>query len=107
MNKNNIVRFPIEKRAVQIETAQLEFISMIEETTDNLVENLVVDLIELDYQIDDPNHMYDISIVYETIKSLICKMHDTYHPVQDFAYKIYNDEVEYQAFLNKQLELDF
>lgn len=121
----NIIEFPIERRKKQINKKKMESegfsvklysgsLEELEQTceyephADALMENLLSDMYEMgfDVQVQCDENAFDISLAFETIRSLLFKFSGNYHPLQNFAESIYAECVN--NFENdKQLEFDF
>lgn len=114
---NNIVQFPLDKRLEKIYEEdekrmdkEFEINSDIENIADDLLENLMIDLYEAEYtDLESDNYVYDVSILYESIKSLIAKINDTYHPLQIFAEQLYTNAIRdmNDNQNSSQIEFDF
>lgn len=78
------------------ESAELE--------TEEFLSELLADMHAAEYDIANDNFVYDISFLYETMKSLVYKMNDVYHPIQDFSKNLYSDLVHPDS---PQMEFDF
>jgi hypothetical protein len=107
---NNIINFPLEKRmsiiAREDEDKLVEKFQEyyeIESFVESILENLVLDLIETGISIDEEKYVFDISFLYESIKSLIYKHHQIDHPFQIMCKELYSNFVENE----NQLEFDF
>ena len=105
---SNVIEFPIDRRLEQmaiedgfniydkVETAELD--------TDQYLSEMLSSMFNNDYRVDNEDYVYDISFLYETLKSFIYKMNDCHHPIQHFAKNLYWDAVHPD---DAQLEFDF
>lgn len=105
---SNIIEFPLDRRLEQMaiqdgfdtydqeETAELD--------TEQYLAELLSIMLKDGYGVDNEQYIYDVSFLYETMKSLVYKMNSFYHPIQHFAGTLYSDT----AYPNEQqLEFDF
>jgi len=105
---SNVIEFPIDRRLEQmaiedgfniydkVETAELD--------TDQYLSEMLSSMFNNDYRVDNEDYVYDISFLYETLKSFVYKMNDCHHPIQHFAKNLYWDAVHPDT---TQLEFDF
>ena len=109
----NVVQFPVHKRMQQIEDQKNYEIALDEDistTSEFLVENMLLDMQDAGYtdSFDSKKLIYETSFVYESIRSLLLKMSDVEHPLQDFAFTMYSEAMQFNSIQNdKQLEFDF
>ena len=79
-----------------------------QEMIEHLIQVVVEEMVAEGYKVDGEEFIYDVSFLYEVIKSLVLKMEGHYHPIQDFANELY---INYFAELEKdgphQLSFDF
>ena len=75
-----------------------------EQETEEFLSDLLSEMHRSAYDISNENFVCDISFLYETLKSLMYKMNDVYHPIQDFSKNLYSDMVWPDS---PQLEFDF
>jgi hypothetical protein len=97
---NNIIPFPTKKRLRQI----TEEVSQTDLLADEIVSDVIAFLVEEGYNIDNENNLYEISLFYESCRSMLYKFDNKEHPLQTMAnelYKIFEYENE------EQLEFDF
>ena len=97
---NNIINFPNIRKERLIQK-ELE----LEELTDDIVTDVFSFLIENDMDVSHEDYVYDISMVFEAMRSLIYKIHDLHHPLQILCqdmYKYHPVDLE-----ERQLEFDF
>ena len=119
----NVIEFPVDRRMKDIKRKKMETegfsiklfsgsldelqtYSEYENDVDALMENLLADLYEMGYDVQDDSNTYDISFMFETIRSLVFKFAGDFHPLQSFAENVYTeclDTIENE----KQLEFDF
>jgi len=107
----NIIQFPLDRRMDEMLWQELEK-ELVENNDEQIiVEELLSDFIsclhDMSFPIDDEKFVYDISFLYESMKSLILKFHDKNHPIQNFAHNLYNEQIEHAKAAQKQLELNF
>lgn len=105
---SNIIEFPLDRRYEQMavdagfdtynrsELAELE--------TEEFLSDLLQSMYSEKYNVADENYIYDISFLYESLKSLVYKMHECEHPIQTFAKNLYFDA---EVPDDSQLEFDF
>ena len=105
---NNVIEFPLDRRFEQMAIADGFAVYSVSESaeieTEEFLSELLSEMHKSAYDIADEKFVYDISFLYETMKSLLYKMNDVYHPLQDFSEKLYCD-VDYPD--SPQLEFDF
>jgi len=110
----NIIQFPLSRRMDEMIWQEIEK-EMIEgdqgadeqALVEELLSEFISSLHELAYPIDEDKYVYDISFLYETIKSLVLKFHNKHHPIQYFAHNLYDEQIQKVKNEYKQLELDF
>ena len=102
-NKNNVIRFPIEKRLIDYNEPSVD----LEQMCDMYAGALLTDLHEDGYDISNEDYVYDISLMFESLRSLVFKFNSITHPMQGFSQTLYTDQ-NYVMFENpNQLEFDF
>lgn len=106
---SNVIEFPMDRRVEQmaidagfdaydkVETADID--------TDQFLADLLTIMFDNDYAIDDEQYMYDVSFLFESMKSFVYKMNGCYHPIQRFAINLYSNIGDYPN--EQQLEFDF
>lgn len=110
---NNIIKFPIDRRMEEMMWQELEkdledkVDPSILVTIDEMLGELIATMAEQNYPIDEEKYIFDISFLYEAIKSLMYKFSNEHHPIQAFAEKLYRDQINAARVASKQLELDF
>lgn len=106
---SNIIQFPIDRRIEQMAIddgfVNYDKLDSAEMDTEQFLSELLTSMYKSDYVIDAEEYIYDISFLYEAIKSFVYKMNDAYHPIQNFAENLYYDVVNDDN--SPQLELDF
>jgi hypothetical protein len=102
---SNVVRFPIEKRKEQISLQNSEDLDYIEDYVDELTGDVVGFFIETGYPVDQEDYIQDISLLFESIRSITYKANDLYHPVQDIATTMFSEAL--RILDTQQLCLDF
>jgi len=105
----NVIQFPLHKRMQQIEDQKNYELALDDDiivTSEFLIENMLIDIDTAGFsaKFDGDELIYETSFVYESIRSLLCKMSDIEHPLQDFAQTMYQRDT---FFNKKQLEFDF
>lgn len=105
---SNVIEFPVERRIEQMAIQDgfniYDRVEMAELDTEQFLSDLLRIMFDNDYQIDGEEYVYDVSFLYETLKSFIYKMNDCHHPIQMFAKNLYWDAVHPDS---TQLEFDF
>ena len=103
-NKNNIIRFPIERRMdLRLDEPSEE----LENMCDSYAANFLNDLYYEGYDISDEKYIYDVSLMFESIRSLIFRFNSLDHPMQDFSKSLYSSAEKRIEQNQKQLEFDF
>jgi len=103
-----VIEFPLDRRYEQMAIADgfanYSVFESAEIETEEFLSELLSGMHASSYDISNENFITDISFLYETMKSLIYKMNDVYHPIQDFSHSLYSP-----MFCNNtsQLEFDF
>lgn len=105
----NVIKFPdLKKKQETKETEKVESATMlVEEVCDELLSNMVADLIEIDMDITGDKYVYDVSYVYEVLRSVLLKYHGIHHPVQLISEGIYKGVLDDEQYTQEQLEFDF
>lgn len=113
----NIIQFPIERRMDAIAWAELERKTQVKDDDvvndeqqsmiEHLIQVVVDEMVAEGYGVDGEEFIYDVSFLYETIKSLVLKMDGHHHPVQDFAANLYESYYDEVAESSLQLSFDF
>lgn len=109
MNANcvsNVIRFPVEKRLQAINAEEDVELEIIENYVDDLTSDVLSSFIESGYPVEGDDYIQDISLVFESIRSLTFKSNSIWHPVQDLADTMYADAVRLITD-DRQLSLDF
>lgn len=106
---NNVIQFPKKKdRQKYSPNFDVEYLDFL---TEDITEDFLEFLLDEGYQIDDPQYIFEISMLYETLKSLLYKMNELSHPLQDLAYDFYSDfydrEKDEEIYVPEQLEFKF
>jgi len=105
---SNVIEFPLDRRIEQMAIADgfanYSVSKSAEIETEEFLSELLSEMHRSAYDISNENFVYDISFLYETLKSLMYKMNDVYHPIQDFSKSLYSDMVWPDS---PQLEFDF
>lgn len=103
---NNVIQFPkIKREKSSVDLDYLEFL------TEDITQDLVEFLYDEGYDVSDQAYIFEVSMMYESLKSLLYKMNNEYHPMQKFANNVYSafydrdkdEEIEVPV----QLEFDF
>jgi hypothetical protein len=102
--KNNVIRFPIERRLdAEFKPASED----LEDMCDQYAGFLLTELHHDGYDISNEDYVYDISLMFESLRSLLFKFNSITHPMQGFSQTLYTDH-NYVMFENPdQLEFDF
>lgn len=107
---SNVIEFPLDRRLEQMAIADgfanYSVSESAEIETEEFLSDLLSEMHKSAYDISNENFIYDISFLYETMKSLLYKMNDVYHPIQDFSKNLYGDTV-WSWPDSPQLEFDF
>lgn len=107
----NIIKFPIEKRKKQIEQQKdgllrekEALVDYLEDLSEDIVNDCLDFLLDEGFDITNEKYVYDVSLFFETTRSLVFKMSDEHHPLQYFAHGMFS---KYDTKDNPQLEFDF
>lgn len=101
-----VIQFP--NRRKEIAEEQLEDkIGPIDMVAEELLSDMVAELIEMGIDLTGDTYLYDVSYVYETLRSLLLKAHDMDHPIQAICSGIYRNILDEQHRRDAQLEFDF
>lgn len=111
---NNIIRFPVERRIAQSTLTDKELRAIDLEAcyalADNYSEEITSDILAFLHdegmKIDGSTNVNDISMVFESIRSMLLKHHSIYHPIQVFVDSMYERSQE-ASHNPHQLEFDF
>ena len=116
----NVIRFPTERRIDQMLKKEIDNMArekdedVINDDQQQLIEHLMTvmvdELVAEGYGVDAEELVYDVSFLYEVIKSLVLKMDGYDHPVQDFANNLYEqfmDEVNFNTNLQMSFDFDY
>jgi len=98
---SNVINFPFEK----IRKPTDEVGSYIDNIAEEIISDVIVFLIEEEIEFIPDDHVYDISLFYECTRSLLLKLHNRHHLMQNVANDMYK-HLEYDLEEN-QLEFDF
>ena len=105
----NVIRFPIEKRIKMIADEDIAFndvIDDIEIVCEEMLTIIIEDLLDCGYTITGESNVIYVSLLYETIKSVLYKVNDLHHPLHNLAFTMYKDYVMERED-SGQLEFDF
>lgn len=112
----NVIEFPLERRMKEIHDKKISIsfdsdedmhYDTVEMTSDIILTDLIESAFEADFRIDGEKYMYDLSFVYESVRSLLLKSKDIHHPAQLIAEEMFSTILADEEFYSKQLELDF
>lgn len=79
-----------------------------QELIEHLIQVLLEEMVAEGYTVEAEEFIHDVSFLYEVIKSFVLKMHDEWHPIQDFADQLYLTYFQEVAGQNPmQLSFDF
>ena len=101
---SNIVKFPTEKRQQDILNQDNELFDSIETYVDELASDIVSTLFDDGYAINKDEYIKDVSMMFESLRSLILKMNDLPHSFQYSADILFSENFFYDE---NQLCLDF
>lgn len=105
----NVIRFPIEKRIKMIADEDIAFndvIDDIEIVCEELLTMIVEDLLDCGYTVTGESNVIYVSLLYETLKSVLYKVSDLDHPLHNLAFTMYKDYIMDRED-SGQLEFDF
>lgn len=91
--RDNIVRFPIERRKQSIEQEQVEQFEDLEIMIDDLVTDILTFLYEVGYDVDNQEYVLDVSLFFESFRSFVFKMCGIDHPAQKFAESMFEAQM--------------
>lgn len=105
---SNVIPFPKKKKEESSVTVDLEYLDFL---TDELTQDIAEFLHDDGFDVGNENYIFEVSMLYESIKSLLYKMSNVYHPMQKFANNVYSpfydtttgEEID----TPEQLEFDF
>jgi len=104
---SNVIQFPKKKKEDE-SSVDVEYIDFL---TDELTQDIAEFLHDDGYNIGNDNYIFEVSMMYESIKSLLYKMSNLYHPMQKFANNVYSPFYDTttgeEVNPPEQLELDF
>jgi hypothetical protein len=121
MNSNNVVIFPKTYKGPRNEMADFSSIEKnidmmrhfhIQETIANIApmifNQLIIAGFEFDYE--TPEGIKDGAMVLESLRALMCKHYEMYHPFQKIAEEIFvseeNEELEYSLKIVDSIEIN-
>jgi hypothetical protein len=106
----NVLKFPDRKKELQeeIELVDAEAIEEIDILAEELLSDMVATCIE-DLQMDltGNEYLYDVSYLYECLRSLLMRYHGREHPLQIISQGIYHKIMSPDGVDADQLEFDF
>jgi len=115
---DNVIQFPdlkkMKKREFRIPTdatlpkelPNRQSHRYLEEISEELAGMLIHHMTEYGYVFNNKKMLYDISFLYENIRSVLFKCNDMKHPIQKLAVEVYELYVEKNEE-NPQLSFDF
>lgn len=108
MENNNIIEFPLHRRIKKIYEEEVELVNL-ENVADEVLSDMLSDLYDYGFNIDGEEFIYDISLLFETLRSLILNVNGYNHPIQNFAENLYTKKLIDDQEKNdpSQLEFDF
>lgn len=105
---SNIIEFPLDRRIEQMAEKdgffEYDKVEIAELDSEQFLSDLLRNMYELDYEIDGEEYIYDVSFLFESLRSFVYKMNKFDHPIQVFAKNLYWDQVHPNT---SQLEFDF
>ena len=106
---NNIIEFPMDRRVEQMAIDAgfdlYDKVDAADQDTDQFFADLLSIMFDNNYAIDDEQYIYDVSFLFESMKSFVYRMSGCYHPIQRFASGLYSNMGDYPN--EQQLEFDF
>ena len=105
--KSNIIHFPVEQRLREINEERDYFSDSLETLSEDLTSDILAELYNNGYEIDSDDYVYDVSMLFESLRSLIFRLNDIEHPVQKFSKVIYEKYLTQNIVEEMQLSLDF
>jgi len=97
----NVVHFPLERRQQKIISEFEKIDNSILNLTDEILSEILYILYDEGYTFDAEELEYDTSFVFESIRSMICRLNNIEHPLQEFC-----EEMFETVLADKQLEFD-
>jgi hypothetical protein len=103
----NVVAFPYERRQQKIINEFEKLDNGIMDLSDGILTDILTILYEEGYSFNVDDHESDVCLLFESIRSLICKLNEVEHPMQELSEEIFDImNVAYELHEN-QLELTF
>lgn len=108
MGNNNIIQFPLHKRVEKIFNEQVNLYH-IENNVDEVFSTMLTSIYDYGYDIDEEEYIYDVSLAFEAVRSLVLNSAGQSHPLQEFSKSLFTRFVIDDQEKNdpSQLEFDF
>lgn len=104
MIMSNIVKFPTEKRQKDILDQDSQYFDNIETYIDELASDIISTLFDDGYAVNKDEYIKDVSLMFESLRSLVFRMNDIPHTFQYSADLLFSDIIVED---DNQLCLDF
>lgn len=95
---SKIIQFPnmkLENKLRKINgphTHEKQTTSAVQNVTNEVVGELMYMLYEAGYELEDDKYITDVSLIYDSIRSLLLSVENIKHPYQDFSKMIYGNQ---------------
>lgn len=100
---SNVIQFPKKEEKGQTDNLLLK---SLETYCDEITSDILVSMTEQDFPVSSEDYIQDISMLFESIRSIAYKSQGLPHPVQEIANTIFSI-VTNQLSNDMQLPLDF
>jgi len=102
---SNVIQFPISQRKESILSDSVTVLKDLEEYCDELTSDIMTSMLTEDFPVDSDDFIQDISLLFESVRSIAYKSHGLFHPVQDVANTMFFSAVV-EMLNDQQLSLD-
>lgn len=100
---SNVIQFPQKEVKSQIDDLLQE---SLETYCDEITSDILVSMTEQDFPVCSEEYIQDISLLFESIRSIAFKAHGLHHPIQEIANTIFSIALDHRSN-DMQLSLDF
>jgi hypothetical protein len=105
--KSNVIHFPIEKRLREVDDERDYFVDSLETFVEDITSDVLAELYNNGYEIDSDDYVCDVSMLFESLRSLVFRLNEIDHPIQEISQTIYRKYLIENSMEEDQLSLDF
>lgn len=90
---SKVVQFPDMMKERENEKSREEYlVTSVQEVTNEVIGELMYHLYEIGYDLDEETYIKEVSLIYDSVRSLLLSVEGIEHPYQDFARVVYGGQ---------------